>query len=92
VICFHQVRFGEDGATRKVVGKLLCVFNGVLVRDSVCVQGLLISTWPPTAALLGQDMEGWWPWSLVSTLCCAVSQHDIKLILKHHQVVRSKVA
>ena len=66
--------------------------NGVLVRDSTCVQGSVISIHLPMVALLGQEMEGRWPWSLVDVLCCAISQHGIELSHGHCQTVRSKAA
>jgi hypothetical protein len=74
------------------MGVLVCMSNGVSVRDSTCAQGSVISIQPPMVALLGQEMEGRWPWSFVDVLCRAISQHSVELSRGHCQAVRSKAA
>ena len=81
----------NNGATRKVMGVVLYVWDYVSVGDSESVQGSEISTRPPTAVLLGYEMESGWPWSL-GTSGCTVPQHGVVLNFGHGQAGRRKAA
>ena len=61
------------------------------VRDGASVQGLVVSTGPPTAVLLGHEMESGQPLAL-GTSGYTVLQHSIELGLGHGQAVRIKAA
>jgi hypothetical protein len=56
MICPHEIHFRKVGATGKVVGVVLYVWDSV--GDSASVKGFVISTWPSTAILLEHKMEG----------------------------------
>ena len=86
----HKVNFGKDGAAEKAVGVILYVWDLVPVRYSAGVECLVVSTRPPTA-VLGHEMEGGQPWSLIMP-GCTVLQHGVELGLGCGQAVRGKTA
>ena len=56
VIRSYQVDFAKDGATRKMMGIVMNVPNGITIGDSAGVEGSVISTRPPTAVFLGHEI------------------------------------
>jgi hypothetical protein len=51
-------RFWKRWYNQKGDGIILNMWNRIQVRDGSGVQGTVISTRPPTAVLLGHEMEG----------------------------------
>ena len=62
MVSSYQVNLGEGGAAGKAVGVVLYVWYCVPVRDGDRVQGLVVSTGPPTVVLLWHEMEDGRPW------------------------------
>jgi hypothetical protein len=78
VIGSHQVDFGKDGATEKLVGVVVDMADGVAVGNGPGIQRSVLSAWAPTVVLLGFDVEGGRPGALVSA-SGAFSQHGVEL-------------
>jgi hypothetical protein len=57
IVSLHQVAFGKDGATEKLVGVVVDVMNGVAVRNGSGVQRAIVAAGTPTVVLLGYDVE-----------------------------------
>jgi hypothetical protein len=91
VVSPNEVDFGKDGAAGKAVVVVLYMWDWIPVSDGVSVQSLVVSTGPPTAVLLGHEMEGGRPQSLGAS-GCAVQQHGVELGLGHGQAFRIKAA
>ena len=53
-----EIYFGEDGASRKVMGIVVDVSDGVGIGDGSGVESMLVSTQKPPVVLLGHEMEG----------------------------------
>ena len=73
------------------MGVVLYMWDWIPVRDGASIQGLVGSTGPPTAVLLGHEMEGGRPWAL-GVSGCAVLQHGVELGLGYGQAFRIKAA
>ena len=67
------------------------VRDWIPLMDGASVQGSVISTGPPTAVLLGHEMESGRPCALGAS-GCAVLQYGVELGLGHGQAVRFKPA
>jgi len=91
VVSPDGVDFRKGGAAGKAVGVVLNVRDWIPVRDGASVQGSVVSTGPPTAVLLGYEMESGEPWALGAS-GSAVLQHGVELGLGHSQAVRNKAA
>jgi hypothetical protein len=91
VVSPNKINFLKGGAAGKAVGLVLYVWDWVYVRDGASVKGSVVSTGPPTAVLLGHEMEGGRPWTHGSS-GCTVLQHGVQLGLARGQVVRIKAA
>jgi hypothetical protein len=57
VVSSHQVDFGEDGITEKLVGVVMDMPDGVAVGNGTGVEGSVIATGTPPVILLGHDVE-----------------------------------
>jgi hypothetical protein len=53
VVGLHQVDFGGNGTTEKLVGVIVDMADGVMVGNCTRVQGSVISTGVPPIVLLG---------------------------------------
>jgi hypothetical protein len=53
----HQVDFGDDGTTEKLVGIIMDMPEGVAVGNSTGVESSVIATGTPAVVLLGYDVE-----------------------------------
>jgi hypothetical protein len=56
VVSSHQVDFGEDGTTEKLVRVIMDMQDGVAVGNGRGVEGSVIATGTPPVALLGYDV------------------------------------
>jgi hypothetical protein len=72
LVSSEEVNFGKVGAAGKAVGVVLYMWDQIPVRDGVSVQSSVISTGPPTAVLLGHEMEGGRPWTLGVSGCAVL--------------------
>jgi hypothetical protein len=55
VVRSHQVDFGGNGITEKLVGVIVDMADGVAVGNCTGVQGFVIATGTPPVVLLGYD-------------------------------------
>jgi hypothetical protein len=78
VVSSHQVDFGEDGTTEKLVGVVMDMPDGVAVGNCTGVEGSVIATGTPPVALLGNDVECRRPGTL-GAVRCAILQHGVEL-------------
>ena len=67
------------------------MWDWIPVRDGASVQGSVVSTGPPTAVLLGHEVEGGRAWAIGAS-GCAILQHGVELGLGHGQAFGMKVA
>jgi hypothetical protein len=58
VVSSHQVDFGKDGTTEKLVGVVEDMTDGVAVGDCPGVQSSVVTAGTPTVVLLRHDVEG----------------------------------
>jgi hypothetical protein len=56
VVGSHQVDFGKDGATEKLVGVVVVMTDGVAVRNGPGVQRSVVAAGTPTVVFLGYDV------------------------------------
>jgi hypothetical protein len=56
VVCPHKIDLREDVTTRKLVGVIMNVTDGVAVGNGSGVQRSIVTTRTPTVALLGHDL------------------------------------
>jgi hypothetical protein len=70
VIC-HQVDFGEDGTTEKLVGVIMDMPDGVAVGNGTGVEGSVIATGTPPVVLLVYNAERRRPETLGAASCAA---------------------
>jgi hypothetical protein len=78
VVSSHQVDFGEDGTSKKLVGVVTDMLDGVAVGNNTGVEDSVIATGTPPIVLLGYDVER----RRLGTLgaaSCAVPQHGVEL-------------
>jgi hypothetical protein len=78
VVSSHQVDFGEDGKTEKLVGVVMDMPDGVAVGNGTGVEGSVIATGTPPVSLLGNDVECRRPGTL-GAASSAVLQHGVEL-------------
>ena len=74
MVSLHEVNFGKGVAAGKAVGVVLYVWDWIPVGDGAILQGLVVSTGPPTTVLLEHEMEGRRAWALGAS-GCAILQH-----------------
>jgi hypothetical protein len=78
VLSSHQVDFGEDGTTEKLVGVVMDMLDGVAVGNGTGIEGSVIATGTPPVVLFGYDVERRRPRTL-GAASCAVPQHGVEL-------------
>jgi hypothetical protein len=74
----HQVDFGEDGTTEKLVGVVMDMPDGVAVGNGAGIEGSVIVTGTPPVVLLGNDVELRRPGTL-GAASCAILQPGVEL-------------
>jgi hypothetical protein len=57
IVSSHQVDFGEDRTTEKLVGVVMDMPDGVAVGNGTGVEGSLIATGTPPIVFLGYNVE-----------------------------------
>jgi hypothetical protein len=57
VVSSHQVDFGEDGTTEKLVGVIIDMPDLVAVGNGTGVEGFVIATGTPPVIVVGYDVE-----------------------------------
>jgi hypothetical protein len=80
VVSSHQVDFGENETTEKLVGVIMNILDGVAVGNGTGFEGSVIATGTPPIALLGYDVERRKPGTL-GVASCAVPQHGVESAL-----------
>jgi hypothetical protein len=77
VVSSHQVDFGEDGTTEKLVGVIVDMPNVVAVGNGTGVEGFVIATGTPHY-VLGYDMWRRGP-GTNGAASCSIAQHGVEL-------------
>jgi hypothetical protein len=52
IVCCHQIDLGEEGTTERLVGVVMDMTDGVVVRDGLGVESSVVTTGTPTIVLL----------------------------------------
>jgi hypothetical protein len=87
VVSSHQVDFGEDGITEKLVGVVMDMPDGVAVGNGTGVEGSVIATGTPPVVLFGKDVECRRPGSL-GAASCAILHHGVEFVFGDSEPIR----
>jgi hypothetical protein len=56
VVCSHQIAFGEDRTTEKLVRVVVDMTDGIAVGNGACVEPSVVAAGSPTVVILGDDV------------------------------------
>jgi hypothetical protein len=87
VVSSHQVHFGEDGKTKKLVGVIIDMPDWVAVGNGTGVEGSVIATGTPLVVHLGYDVERRRPGTL-GAASCSVPHHGAELCFGDREPIR----